>query len=391
MEKAAEAENRPFVAFLPTPEERVEAALADYRAGRMVVLTDDEDRENEGDLCFPSEKVTPEAINFMAREGRGLICLTLTEERVDHLRLPLMVPENTSRFETAFTISIEARRGVTTGISAADRAHTVLTAIHPDTRPEDLARPGHIFPLRARPGGVLVRAGQTEGSVDLARMAGLYPSSVICEVMNDDGTMARMPDLIEFGTRHHIHILTVADLIRYRLRQDRLVHRVGELPIDTRWGTLKGILYRNDVTQAQHLLLTIGEPKMDEPVLVRVHTANPLEDVFGIRAGVNTVDLDGAIRRIQQAGGGMLLYLYAGGRKETLSTDWKVLGLRASGTPTTEAQARLGVIHDSRDIGLGAQILVDAGLTRIRLLTNSTNMLKAVDGYGLEVVGHQPV
>lgn len=377
-----------FEPFLEPAERRVQQALEDYRQGKMVILTDDEDRENEGDLCLAAEKVTPEAVNFMAREGRGLICLTLTEERVDELELPLMVPDNTSRFETAFTVSIESRRGVTTGISAADRSQTIRTAIDPRTRPADLARPGHIFPLRARRGGTLVRAGQTEGSVDLARMAGLYPASVICEIMKDDGSMARFPDLVEFGQKHGIHILTVEDVIRYRLRFERLVHRKKELSLNTRWGELTTYLYETDVNDAVHLLFVVGDIKPEEPVLVRVHTASALEDALGASQGQNTVSLDMAMNTIQEAGAGVLLYLYASGGKSRAMDRGLASLAKLSGDTEGEVPRSN---RDPKDIGIGAQILTDIGLRQIRLITSKPAKTRSAKGYGLEVVGHLPL
>ncbi|NIV48907.1 MAG: 3,4-dihydroxy-2-butanone-4-phosphate synthase, partial [Gammaproteobacteria bacterium] len=294
----------------------VEAAIEDIRAGKMVILVDDEDRENEGDLCIAAEKVTPEAINFMAKYGRGLICLSLTEERLEQLRLSMMVPdyENTSGFGTAFTVSIEARHGVTTGISAADRATTVLTAIADDAKPSDLARPGHVFPLRAREGGVLRRAGQTEGSVDLARLAGLKPAGVICEIMNDDGTMARLPDLVEFGERHDIKIVTIADLIQYRLRKEKLVKRAARAQMPTAHGEFRAIVYENDIDHVDHMALVRGEIRPDDAVLVRVHSECLTGDAFGSLRCDCGEQLQAALKMIDAEGSGVLLYMRQEGR-----------------------------------------------------------------------------
>lgn len=381
-----------FVPMAEDLDQRVLEAIEDIRLGRMVILSDDEDRENEGDLVLASEKVTPEAINFMARYARGLICLTLTEERVKALNLNPMVPDNTSRYETAFTVSIEARSGVTTGISVADRARTIQVAIDPKTVPEDLARPGHIFPLRARRGGVLVRAGQTEGSVDLARMAGLYPSGVICEVMNDDGSMARMPDLIAFGKLHGIRICTVADLIRFRLRNERLVHRVMETPVPTRRGMARAVLFGSDVSPALHLAMVVGEPSPEVPTPVRVHIASTLEDVFSTDPVENTVTVERSLNRIFEHGCGVLLYLYADGRgSDDLIDHLKLFQQVAGGQSLKEALSRQGGRRDPRDFGLGAQILSSLGLGRVILISNSANRMRGLEGYGLTVVDYMPV
>ncbi len=369
-------------------EKRVLEAIEDMKAGRFVILTDDEDRENEGDLVLAAEKVTPEAINFMARYGRGLICLALTEHRAEELHLTPMVSQNTSRFETAFTVSIEAKSGVTTGISAADRAHTVRVAIDPNTRPEHLARPGHIFPLRARDGGVLVRTGQTEGSVDLARLAGLTPAAVICEIMNDDGTMARLPDLLAFGRRHKIRICTVADLIRFRLRNESLVHRVGEARVETGRGPCTAILFGSDVSPAYHLAIQIGEPSPDQPVTVRVHRASVLEDVFGCFQGANTVSLSRVLDMMwDQDGPGVVLYLYAAGQDpRELRNHFEVFRYQVErGCPFSEARASVGWRHDPKDFGIGAQILANLGLHRIKLVTNAPYRLRGIEGHGLVV------
>lgn len=382
-----------FVPMAEDPDQRVREAVEDIRNGRMVILIDDEDRENEGDLVLASQMVTPEAINFMARHARGLICLTLTEERVTELQLNPMVPDNTSRYETAFTVSIEARAGVTTGISAADRSRTIQVAIDPNTKPSDLARPGHVFPLRARKGGVLVRTGQTEGSVDLARMAGLYPSGVICEVMNDDGSMARLPDLLRFGQEHKIRICTVADLIRFRLRNERLVHKILETPMQTRRGLAKAMLFGSDVNPGLHLAVVVGELNAETPTPVRVHIASPLEDVFAATSVENTVPIDRALDRIFDHGLGVLLYLYADGRgSDDLLEHLKFFKHQSeSGETLQEAVARAGVRRDPRDFGVGAQILASMGLGQVILMSNSPTRLRGLEGYGLMVVDYMAV
>ena len=372
----------------------VEAAIEDIRAGKMVILVDDADRENEGDLCMAADAATPEAINFMARYGRGLICLSLTEERLEQLRLHMMVPdyENNSGFGTAFTVSIEARHGVTTGISAADRATTIRTAIADDAVPNDLARPGHIFPLRARQGGVLRRTGQTEGSVDLARLAGFKPFGVICEVMNDDGTMARLPDLVEFGKTHDLKIVTIADIIQYRLRNETLVRRAAEAAMPTASGDFRTVVYENDIDGVDHMALVRGEIDPDAPLLVRVHSECLTGDAFGSRRCDCGEQLQSALQMIDAAGAGVLLYMRQEGRGIGLKNKIKAYGLQDSeGLDTVQANEKLGFPPDMRDYGVGAQILVDLGVRKMRLITNNPGKRAGIEGYGLSIVDRIPL
>ena len=370
----------------------VEQALEDVKAGQLIIIVDDEDRENEGDLMVAAEKVTPEIINFMTRHGRGLICLPLTHQRMGELDLPLMVSENTARFQTAFTVSIDALEGVTTGISAYDRAKTVLTAIDPKTRPADLARPGHIFPLQAREGGVLARAGQTEASVDLARMAGMTPAGVICEIMNEDGTMSRMPQLEEFGETFDVPILTVADLIRYRMKHETLVRKTCEADLPTKYGHFRIVDFQDIIHGDHHVALVKGDLRKDEVTLVRAHSQCLTGDTFGSARCDCGDQLHRAMEMIDKEGRGVILYIMNHeGRGIGLTNKIRAYAIQDQGADTVEANCRLGFKPDQRDYGIGAQILVALGINKIRLLTNNPRKFVGLSGYGLEIIGRVPL
>jgi len=374
-----------------SPFSPIEAAIEAFRNGRMIIVVDDEDRENEGDLTIAAEKVTPDVINFMAKEGRGLICMPMTEERLAELDIPQMVPQNTARFETAFGVSIEAKYVTSTGISTADRAATILAAIDPKTRPADLARPGHMFPLKAVNGGVLVRAGQTEAAVDLARIAGLYPAGVICEILNDDGTMARVPELTKFAKRHKLPMITIADLINYRVKTEALVRRVASAALPTDHGEFRVTAFESILDNETHVALVKGDIGDGENVLVRVHSRCLTGDVFHSARCDCGPQLDAAMTRIEQEGRGVLLYLNQEGRGIGLANKIRAYELQEQGLDTVEANERLGFKPDQRDYGIGVQILKDLGVKTMRLLSNNPRKLVGLEGYGLSVAEWLPL
>jgi 3,4-dihydroxy 2-butanone 4-phosphate synthase/GTP cyclohydrolase II len=369
----------------------VEEAVEEFRAGRPIIIVDNEDRENEGDVCIPAQYCTADTINFMAKYARGLICVAMTGERLDELKLPLMTGQNTSPLGTAFTITVEARTGVTTGISAHDRARTIEVLIDPQSRPEDLTHPGHTFPLRAREGGVLVRAGQTEASVDLARLAGLYPAAVICEVMSEDGTMSRMPELRRFARKHKMKIVSVDALIAYRVRHERLIERAGESLLPTRFGDFTVVGYRTLIDTREHLALVMGDLKTPEPALVRVHDQCVTGDVFGSLRCDCGEQLEQAMQRVADEGRGAIVYMDQEGRGIGLHNKIRAYGLQDTGMDTVEANEALGLPVDSREYGIGMQILLDLGVQKMRLMTNNPTKRSGLEGFGLEIVERVPI
>jgi len=369
----------------------ISEAIEDIKAGKFVIVVDDEDRENEGDFIMAAEKVTPEAINFMAKHGRGLICMPITGERLDELKIPMMASNNTSHFGTAFTVSVEAKHGTSTGISTADRAKTVQTLIHPKTKPEDIVMPGHTFPLRARDGGVLVRAGQTEATVDLARLAGLYPAGVCCEIMNEDGSMARLPQLEALAKKFDLKIVSVADLIAYRYRHERLVTRVAEAKLPTQFGNFRVIAYKSSTDADEHLAMVMGDVATDEPVLVRVHSQCLTGDVFhSLRCDCGE-QIEMAMKRIAEEGRGVVLYMRQEGRGIGIHNKIKAYALQDKGMDTVEANLSLGFKADPRDYGIGAQILADLGVRNMRLMTNNPKKMSGLESYGLNIVEQLPI